>query len=328
VENPGNQYAYAYDLAGNRTDGWTNGTLADHHTYDAADQVSGWQYDAAGNLIGDGTATYTYDALNRALTVTAGSQTRSNSYNGDGVLVAQTANGTLTRYTQDLVSPLNQVLQTTQGSTTTSYLSGRERLAAVAGGTRTWYAADALGSVRRTLNESGSPLSAINYDPWGMPEGAATPPTFGFTGELQDATTGLVNLRARCYHAANGTFTSARGQGPTKSARASGCAGRTAGFIGRALLLGGMPTSLLEQVQYVHPHRNADCRTRLCHPPSQRSITLVLLDVGAWCVMGQDQRQRGTIVEQDRTGCSTAKLRPARPVIHTLTDRYRGIGNP
>ena len=46
--------------------------------------------------------------LEMSLTVTAGSQTRSNSYNGDGVLVAQTATGTLTRYTQDLASPLSQ----------------------------------------------------------------------------------------------------------------------------------------------------------------------------------------------------------------------------
>ena len=83
-----------------------------------------------------------------------------------------------------------------------------ERLAAVSGASRTWYLGDALGSVRRTLNDSGTPLATTNYDPWGTPEAGAAPPTFGFTGELQDAATGLVYLRARWYHAGHGAFTS------------------------------------------------------------------------------------------------------------------------
>jgi len=64
-------------------------------------------------------------------------------------------------------------------------------------GAKTWYAADALGSVRRTVSDAGTPLGiVVTYDPWGTPE-TGTVPTFGFTGEVQDATTGLVNLRAR-----------------------------------------------------------------------------------------------------------------------------------
>jgi hypothetical protein len=149
-----------------------NGGTPMSYTYNAANEVSntGWTYDNAGNLIGDGTATYSYDALNRTKTVTAGSQTRMNSYNGDGVLVTQVANGTTTRYTQDLASPLSQVLQTTQGSATTNYLYGAARLASLTGSTRTWYAADALGSVRRTLSDTGTPLGIVNYDPWGTVE--------------------------------------------------------------------------------------------------------------------------------------------------------------
>ncbi len=98
------------------------------------------------------------------------------------------------------------MLPTTPGSTTINYLYGAARLASLAGSTRTWYAADALGSVRRTLSDAGTPLGIVNYDPWGTPE-SGTVPTFGFTGELQDANTGLVNLRARWYSTAHGTFT-------------------------------------------------------------------------------------------------------------------------
>jgi hypothetical protein len=53
AESPGTSYTYAYDLAGNRTDGG--------RTYNAANQVNGFTYDNAGNLTGDSTATYAYD---------------------------------------------------------------------------------------------------------------------------------------------------------------------------------------------------------------------------------------------------------------------------
>jgi YD repeat-containing protein len=146
-ESPGSSYAYAYDLAGNRTDVWTNGGLTTHQEYNAANQVAGFTYAAAGNLTDDGTATYGYDALGR---MTERDST-TYAYNGDGVLVDD---GT-TRYTQDLATPLSQVLQTTQGSATTDYLYGMDRLAAVDGSNRTWYVGDALGSVRMTLDDAG-----------------------------------------------------------------------------------------------------------------------------------------------------------------------------
>lgn len=145
--------------------------------------------------------------MSRLKTVTLGSQTRTNTYNGDGALIAQLANGTTTYFSQDLAAPLTQVLQAKQGTTATGYLYGLERLAALSGSTRTWYAADALGSVRRTLADSGIPNPPIFYDPWGTVESGSVP-AFGFTGEQQDVATGLVNLRARWYSTARGAFTS------------------------------------------------------------------------------------------------------------------------
>jgi len=200
-------YTYTYDLVGNRTDVWQDGLPLEHHDYDAANQVVGWTYDAAGNLINDGTNQYTYDALNRTSSVRQGGTTTTSSYNGDGTLVAQTANGVATLYTQDLASPLSQILQTKVGSATaTDYVYGVNRLASLSGSTTTWYAADALGSVRRTFNTAATPLGIVNYDPWGTPE-SGTVPMFGFTGELQDTATGLVNLRARWYSTSQGKFT-------------------------------------------------------------------------------------------------------------------------
>lgn len=63
---------------------------------------------------------------------------------------------------------------------------------------------DALGSVRQTLDNAGTPLATASYDLCGTPQGSAISP-FGFTGELQDVQ-GLTYLRARWYTPGAGTL--------------------------------------------------------------------------------------------------------------------------
>jgi YD repeat-containing protein len=57
-----NTYAYGYDLAGNRTSATVNGVTTTRGS-NAANQVTGWSYDATGNLLSDGTTTSTYDIM-------------------------------------------------------------------------------------------------------------------------------------------------------------------------------------------------------------------------------------------------------------------------
>jgi YD repeat-containing protein len=82
-ESPGTSYAYGYDNVGNRTSVQLNGGTPTMTTYNAANQVAGFTYDAASNLTDDGTATYGYDALGR-LTLR---NTTPYTYNGDRMLV-------------------------------------------------------------------------------------------------------------------------------------------------------------------------------------------------------------------------------------------------
>jgi YD repeat-containing protein len=77
-----NSYSYTYDRAGNRTRVTVNG-LTTNFTYTGANRRTDLSYDAAGNLLNDGTTTYSYDALNRM--VSQGGV--AHAYNGDGVLV-------------------------------------------------------------------------------------------------------------------------------------------------------------------------------------------------------------------------------------------------
>ncbi len=169
----------------------------------------GWTYDNAGNLTNDGVTSYGYDATNDLTGTTTTGQSRAYSYNGDGTLVSQTANGTTTSYTQDLGADQSQILAGTVGMTTTDYLYGQDTapLAALTGGTRTWYGIDGQGSVRQSLDDSGTVLGVASYDPFGQIEAGSTLiGPFGYTGELQDSVTGQEYLRARWYQPDNGTL--------------------------------------------------------------------------------------------------------------------------
>jgi YD repeat-containing protein len=147
TETPGTTYEYTYDLAGNRTEVRENGAPVANLSYTDANQVIGWSYDAAGNLLSDGTSTHSYDALNRLVA----HDSASYAYNGDSVLVSD---GTTT-YAQDLAAPLSQVLS----DGTANYLYGHERLRALDG---PWYVGDALGSVRQTLDDAGAVLATTS----------------------------------------------------------------------------------------------------------------------------------------------------------------------
>jgi len=122
---------------------------------------------------------------------------------------------------------LTQVLATTQrtGAPTDDLYGqagamGAGRLASLSGGgtTRSWPVADLQGSARYTQDDTGGSGASLTYDPQPLqydPYGAIdrgadgtgqTPQTFGYRGEVQDAATGLVNLRARMYSPATGQF--------------------------------------------------------------------------------------------------------------------------
>lgn len=213
VESPGNSYAYAYDLVGNRTDAFRNGNLVERRSYDAADRVLGWSYDEVGNLLSDARShTFEYDHLNRLIRRGPWEY----EYNGDGLRVVE-ASPTLPAPTSivttwDLAAPLPEALrrERIEYSPWVSYsLYGQGRLLQLDGGIQTWYGADGLGSTRRTLNSAGNALSSQWYDPWGLPRNVPLATAFGFTGARQTSD-GFTYLRAREYLAGYGIFSAYR----------------------------------------------------------------------------------------------------------------------
>jgi YD repeat-containing protein len=141
--------------------------------------------------------TYTYDTANRLISVTNAITASNYSYNGLGDRMQETVNGQTTTYLLDLAAGLTQVLS--DGSL--DYLYGLDRIAQANGANAAYFLGDALGSVRQLVDGNGAITLAKSYDPFGNPGsslGSATT-NYGFTGEEQDSSSGLVYLRARYY---------------------------------------------------------------------------------------------------------------------------------
>ncbi|MEO1164620.1 MAG: hypothetical protein AAFV98_12600, partial [Chloroflexota bacterium] len=105
-------YNYGYDVAGNMVN--YDGV---NRTYNAANQMvndgtNTLVYDNNGNLTSNGTDTYTWDRANRLLSV----GNHNYVYDGLGNRVQQTVNTVVTDYLNDLQPGLTKLLKQTTGS--------------------------------------------------------------------------------------------------------------------------------------------------------------------------------------------------------------------
>lgn len=214
---------YGYDAAGRRTAVY--GSMAAtglpepvaHAGYDPANRLVAWGdtelvHDPAGNLVDDGTNTYTWDARGQLIAV-AGSTSASFAYDPFGRRVAKTVDGVTTRYLHD--GP-NVVRHQTGDGPPVDYLTGLgldETLARIDGDRATTLLADGLGSVVGLVDGDGRLAARYSYEPFGAhagdpdADGVATANPFGFTGRERDET-GLYFYRARYYQPDTGRFIS------------------------------------------------------------------------------------------------------------------------
>ncbi|MCG3212508.1 MAG: hypothetical protein FOGNACKC_06178 [Anaerolineae bacterium] len=221
-DSSGHSYAYSYDPAGNRLTYTLNGTQVATYTYNAANwltQVNDQthSYDANGNLLSDGTFNYSYDSANRLTELSDGLSIGQYIYNGDGVRVAQIADGLRTDTVQDVALPLPQLLTAGQGGAMNRYLRGlgligeQQAGSGPLAGAPVWqyHLPDALGSVRQIADPQGQVVLAQHFDPFGTPtivnRQSSIQNRYGFAGEEQDDH-GHIFLRARTYNPETGRF--------------------------------------------------------------------------------------------------------------------------
>lgn len=223
VANTGNCWGeqYGYDAWGNlltitSPSGYSSCTLPDNLSINVttANQISGYTYDAAGNLNtipGTGGASYTYNAENQ-ITATAGT---TYVYDGDGKRVMKNPNGPLYWYGMS-----SGALEDTgtKGALTDDYIffNGERIARRDAAGDTFAYFGDHLGTthvmeeVAAGANTATLPYNADFY-PFGRERNFenSNGPEYKFTGKIRDAESGLDDFGARYYSSTIGRFMSA-----------------------------------------------------------------------------------------------------------------------
>lgn len=218
---------YSYDALDNMTRLTIGGSKArdQYYCYDAKWQLTnvktgsctgtsviGLGYDVQGNLNNKNGVTYTFDYGNRLRQV--GSTVESYRYDASGrrILNTNAAGNILSFYGNDGV--LRYQSDARRGKLFNYlYLNGSllaTRETPIAGGVSTikYQHTDALGTPVAISNASGVVIERREYEPYGGQLTPAVTDGPGYTGHVQDAATGLVQMQQRYYDPAIGRFLS------------------------------------------------------------------------------------------------------------------------
>ncbi|MGF1632984.1 MAG: CARDB domain-containing protein [Phycisphaerae bacterium] len=185
---------YNYDLAGNRVSVVRDGVLTDYaannrNAYISVGGVSR-SYDADGNLLSDGTRSFTYDALNRLTSITLAGETTRFTYDGLGNLATVEDQGVVAQQALDPTSGFAFAEYGPGGQTLASRFFGLSPVAADEGAGRTFLGFDGTGWGTLATDGAGDVAGRFAYSPFGLPLGitpqGTTPqgsvPTFGVFG--------------------------------------------------------------------------------------------------------------------------------------------------
>jgi RHS repeat-associated protein len=174
-------------------------------------------YDAVGNLISDGTNTYTYNALNQLTSVSTPTSTTVYAYDALGNRISSTTNG---QTTQNLVDPtgLGSATATVVGTFDSSgnliaqYTYGLGLVSQTTAGGTYFYDFDALGSTADLTNASGSVVDSYAYNPFGslLASSVTVSNPFTFVGPYGVSTDpgGLLHMGFRDFSPVTGQFAS------------------------------------------------------------------------------------------------------------------------
>jgi RHS repeat-associated protein len=208
-------FSYAYDRYANR---WQQNLTAGSGPAPSAsfsgnnNRMDGYSYDGSGNLLNDGTHSYTYDAESRIIKVDSGS-TATYVYDAEGRRVQKTSAAGTVSYLYDLAGHQMNELNSSGGLNREEIYAGGHHLATYANGTTIFDHADWIGTERARSGLSGSVCESIVSLPFG--DGQSTsgscgdPSPMHFTGKQRDTETNLDDFDARYYSSTLGRFISA-----------------------------------------------------------------------------------------------------------------------
>jgi len=195
--------SYSYDPFGNLQQ---SGNFNFIHEYTTANRLSGYSYDAAGNLLADGLGnTFTWDA-NEMISSSNGT---SYFYDAEGSRVGKSGSAP----TDTIYFGGRPVARFTGGAWTDLIYGAGSLLAEVPGtqtGAPVYRMTDPLGSSVGTLSSTGALTGGIqDYAPFGeLFNGSSTSDPYKFTGKERDTESGNDYFSARYFGSSMGRFLS------------------------------------------------------------------------------------------------------------------------
>jgi len=178
-------------------------------SYTGNNQISGYSYDAAGNLLNDGSHSYTYDAENRINAVNGGS-TATYVYDADGKRVSKKVSGVESDYIFDPSGNPMTIFSSGCGNCWASgfvFANGRQ-IAEYENSSTYFITTDQLGSTRLMTAMNKSVYDSMDYMPFGEQVTGGTGTVLKFTGKERDSESNLDNFGARYDSSALGRFMS------------------------------------------------------------------------------------------------------------------------
>jgi RHS repeat-associated protein len=174
---------------------------------DGLNHLSGFSYDAAGNMLGDGLYTYTYNAEGLQVSTSASSQTYT--YDGDGRRVKK-SNGT-TYWFSGVTGAL--LVETDASGNVLSqyiYLGGRRVARKDGSGNVFYYFEEPAGRTRTVTNASGVACNEADYYLFGgeQTHGNTCNQNYHFAGMYRDSETGNDATQFRMYESNLGRWMS------------------------------------------------------------------------------------------------------------------------
>jgi RHS repeat-associated protein len=166
--------------------------------------ANSYTYDPNGNMMGRNGATLTHDYENRLVSLVAGGTTTIFVYDAAGGRVKKTSSSITTLY-------IGKLYECTSGVCTSHIFAGGNRIVSKKPSGTYYYHTDHLGSSSVITNASGAKEQEIYYYPFGQTRfnSGSVDLHHKYTGQEEDAETGLYFYGARYYDPAIGRFISA-----------------------------------------------------------------------------------------------------------------------
>ena len=176
--------------------------------------------DEIGNLLSDGTWTYTWQHGRQLAGMSKSGQTIAYGYDSDGKRITKTVNGTT--YNYHYLG--DQLVELTWGGNKLHFTyDSTGPLSVNCNGTEYFYVKNAQGDVTGLVNASGTRVVSYTYDAWGnlLSTTGSLATTLGaqnplrYRGYVYDTETGLYYLQSRYYNPSWGRFINADGYAST-----------------------------------------------------------------------------------------------------------------